>query len=156
VLFGEPEERREWVKDGLLLGIAIDEHKRPLGRGDFLVRELLGVRPEKGQLVCGTPPRVGSTVRFHLRDSDAACEDLVMLLDAQQLKGPPPAALVFGCRTRGARLHGEPETDAIIVHSHLDKPSQAGCFMAAEFAPVDGRTRVNGHSVGVAPIRRAP
>ena len=156
VLFGEPEERREWVKDGLLLGIAIDEHKRPLGRGDFLVRELLGVRPEKGQLVCGTPPKVGSTVRFHLRDSDAACEDLVMLLDAQQLKSPPPAALVFGCRTRGARLHGEPETDAIIVHSHLDKPAQAGCFMAAEFAPVDGRTRVHGHSVGVAPIRRTP
>ena len=56
---------------------------------------------EKGQLVCGTPPRVGSTVRFHLRDSDAACEDLVMLLDAQQLEAPP-AALVFGCRTAAA------------------------------------------------------
>ena len=104
VLFGEPEERREWVKDGLLLGIAIDEHKRPLGRGDFLVRELLGVRPEKGQLVCGTPPKVGSTVRFHLRDSDAACEDLVMLLDAQQLKSPPRAPL-----PNPPRLHGEPE-----------------------------------------------
>ena len=77
------------------------------------------------------------------------------MLDPQQVKVLLPAALVFGCRTRGGRLHGEPETDAIIVHSHLDKPAQAGCFMAAEFAPVDGRTRVHGHSVGVAYPRRS-
>ena len=46
-----------------------------------------------------------------------------MLLDAQQLKSPPPVALNFGCRTRETRLHGELKADAIIVYTHLDKPA---------------------------------
>ena len=83
--------------------------------------------------------------------------------------------IIFDAGSSGSRIHvytwktggGGPKdqfddvTDDLLkikpgLSAFKDKPAQAGCFMAAEFAPVDGRTRVHGHSVGVAPIRRAP
>ena len=81
--------------------------------------------------------------------------DLVLMLDPQQVKVLRPAALVFGGHAHVAPLHGESEADTNILHCHLDKPAQAGCFMEAEFAPVDGYARVHGHSVRAAPIRRS-
>ncbi len=51
---------------GLHLGRVIDEHKEHFGRGDFLVRNVLGADRSTGAIAVGDPMAVGTTVQFHL------------------------------------------------------------------------------------------
>src|SRR5437016_1054831 len=62
--FGE----RALAAQGLLLGIVIDENRPEYGRGDFLIRGLLGVDEESGSISVGEQVRVGQTVRLQVRD----------------------------------------------------------------------------------------
>src|ERR1019366_482169 len=68
------------VNQGLHMGLVIDEHKADFGRGDFLVRNVLGADQSNGAIAVGGQVEVGATVQFHVRDADAADEDLRELL----------------------------------------------------------------------------
>ena len=46
------------------VGFAIDEYQYEFGRGDFLVRNLIGADPKVGALLVGARPRVGQTLQF--------------------------------------------------------------------------------------------
>ncbi len=82
-----------------LLGRLIDENRPTRGRGDFLMRTIVGVDPSSGSIALDEPLRPGQTVRFHRHDPPTARGDLEMLLDAQKLHGPAKGAIVFaGCR----------------------------------------------------------
>src|SRR5437016_4706967 len=59
---------RTLAAQGLLLGIVIDENRPEYGRGDFLIRGLLGVDEESGSISVGEQVRVGQTVRLQVRD----------------------------------------------------------------------------------------
>lgn len=130
-----PESERENLEHGLLVGIAIHAAKPRLGRGDFLVRAVQALDPERGAIVMREPVPVGSTVQFQLRDPLIAGQDLDMLLDAEMLRGPAAAALLFSCHQRGSRLDGVEERDAARLSRRLGGIPIAGFHCAGELAP---------------------
>ncbi len=94
------DDERELMRSGLHLGVVVDEHRLEFGRGDFLVRNLLGVDQDNGALAVGDRLEVGQTVQFQVRDATAADEDLRLLLEPVD----GDAALLFTCNGRGTTL----------------------------------------------------
>ena len=140
-----PEHERELVQRGLHIGRVIDEHKLEFGRGDFLVRNVMGADRATGAIAIGDIVEVGTTVQFHVRDAGSADEDLREMLAGQQ----GDAALVFTCNGRGIRLFGRPDHDAEIVDRVVDGMT-AGMFCAGEIGPVGGRTFLHGFTATLA------
>lgn len=139
-------EERELLSSGLHLGIVVDEHRHDFGRGDFLVRNVLGADRATGAIAVGMRVDVGQTVQFHVRDAAAADEDLRELLTGQRAAG----ALLFTCNGRGERLFGTPDHDAGVVEALLGPIPAAGAFCAGEIGPVGGRNFLHGFSASVA------
>jgi small ligand-binding sensory domain FIST len=140
----DPDERA-LLAGGLQLGVAVDEHRETFGRGDFLVRSVLGAdRTSRGR---GVGPRGagGTTVQFQVRDAEAADDDLRTLLAGAHGAG----ALVFTCNGRGVRLFGEPDHDARMVYDALGTPALAGMFCAGELGPVGRRSFVHGFTASL-------
>ena len=144
----DPDERTR-LAEGLHLGIAVDEHRATFGRGDFLVRNLIGVDRESGALVTTEQVPVGTTVQFQVRDADAADDDLRALLAEASAGGLADGALLFTCNGRGRRLFGEPDHDAEAVTEALRSDAVAGMFCAGEIGPVDDRSFVHGFTASV-------
>ena len=140
-----PPGDRVLLSRGVLLGVAIDEGRDELGRGDFVVRNIVGADKERGVLAVGHEVPVGTTVQFHVRDAASADEDLHSLLDG--LHGD--AALVFTCNGRGTDLFGVEHHDASAVGEHLDTEAVAGMFCAGELGPVGGRSFLHGFTASV-------
>jgi len=151
------DHEKELLSKGLLIGEVIDEQKRPLGRGDFLVRSILGLEKGKGDkeagIVVGDVPRAGQTIQFHVRDAVTATEDLQLLLDAQVMKAPPFAGLLFTCNGRGQRLFGTPNHDTSIINERVGPLPMAGFFAAGELGPVGERSFLHGHTAALALFR---
>ena len=82
------DEDRALLQQGLHLGVVVDEHRVDFGRGDFLVRNVLGGDRETGAMAVGDRIEVGRTVQFHVRDAAAADEDLRVLLERRAGRRP--------------------------------------------------------------------
>lgn len=136
---------RALLGGGVQIGVAIDEHRMEFGRGDFLVRSVIGADRERGVLAVGTEVPVGTTVQFHVRDAASADEDLHELL--HDVNGA--AALVFTCNGRGERLFGVPDHDAEVVSGQLGTNAVAGMFCAGEIGPVGGRSFLHAFTASV-------
>jgi len=140
------EEERELLRRGLHVGLVVDEHKADFSRGDFLVRNLLGADESSGALAVGEQVSVGQTVQFHVRDADAADEDLREMLTGVDAD----AALLFTCNGRGRHLFTVPDHDAGMVESLLGPIPLAGAFCAGEIGPVGGRNFLHGFTASLA------
>lgn len=144
----EPAERALAV-EGLMAGLVIDENTPDYERGNFLVRPIHGGDRESGALVLGENPRIGQTMRFHVRDARSADEDLRAALRAarDQMGGASPAGgLLFSCNGRGTRMFAEPNHDATAVAQELSDIPVAGLFCNGEIGPVRGRSFLHGHT----------
>jgi small ligand-binding sensory domain FIST len=127
---------------GLFAGLAMDPAKSPLGRGDFLVRNLIGVDRDAGSVSVAEPVRVGQTIQFQLRDARAAADDLRATLAtmAEALGGRPPGfGLYFNCAGRGQGLFGVADHDIGLIREGLGEFPLAGFFGNGELAPVGRR-----------------
>jgi small ligand-binding sensory domain FIST len=140
------EEERELLRGGLHVGLVVDEHKAEFGRGDFLVRNLLGADESSGALAVGEQVSVGQTVQFHVRDAGAADEDLREMLTGVDAD----AALLFTCNGRGRHLFTVPDHDAGMVENLLGPIPLAGAFCAGEIGPVGGRNFLHGFTASLA------
>lgn len=144
----EPADR-ELMRTGLHIGTVIDEYRESHGRGDFLVRGVLGAEVDTGAIAVGDVVRVGQTVRFHVRDADSADEDLRELLDGFAARGAPGAALLFTCNGRGERLFGAPDHDARLLTQALGGVPLAGMHCAGELGRVGNRSFLHGFTASV-------
>ncbi len=147
-----PAEARRHAHRALHLGIVIDEHRERFGRGDFLVRNLIGADQTTGSVAVGDLLQEGQTVQFHLRDARSASEDLGMLLaeDAAKHRTPPRAALLFSCCGRGQGLFRKPNHDVCAVRERLGDIPVAGFFAQGEIGPVGGRNFLHGYTASIA------
>jgi small ligand-binding sensory domain FIST len=148
----EPRERA-LAATGLLLGVVIDENKPAYERGDFLIRGLLGADQSTGALAIGDRPRVGQTVRFHVRDAQSADEDLNAALALQTAAlgdRSPSGALLFTCNGRGRHMFSVPHHDADALAQSLDGAPVSGFFCAGEIGPVGGRNFLHGFTATIA------
>jgi small ligand-binding sensory domain FIST len=143
-----PRERA-LVARGLLAGLVIDENRPSYGRGDYLVRGLLGADEDSGAIALGEEVRVGQTLRFHVRDADSADEELRAALD--ELEGRRSAgALLFTCNGRGTNMFPTPDHDARLVAERLGSDALAGFFCGGEIGPVGGRNFLHGFTATLA------
>jgi small ligand-binding sensory domain FIST len=147
---GLDAERRERVNGNLLVGLAMDEYRDQFGRGDFLIRNLLGADPQTGAIAVAAETHVGQTLQFQIRDARAADEELRSMLGAVDETHKPAAALLFACNGRGAGLFGAPNHDARTVHSMLGPLPLAGLFCNGEIGPVGTRTFIHGFTASLA------
>ena len=131
---------------GLLLGSVINENRDHFGRGDFLVRSILGIDRKRNGIAAGEFYRLGKTVQFHVRDAQTAVEDLQLLLDAQQLDTQPFAGLLVTCNGRGRNLFHVDDHDLTIIRDRLGEVPIAGFFAAGEIGPIGGRSFLHGHT----------
>ncbi len=146
------EREREMVSHGLLVGIVTGEPKADYGRGDFLVRALLGADPARETVALGAIVREGQLIRLHARDARSADEDLRESLElrARALGGPPAGALVFTCNGRGRAMFEQPDHDASALATMLDDAPAAGFFAAGEIGPVGPASFLHGFTATVA------
>ncbi len=142
---------RQLATRGVLAGLVIDENRAEYGRGDYLMRSLLGADEDSGAIAVGEPVRVGQTLRFHVRDSATADEDLQQALSHALAAGRRPAgALLFTCNGRGTHMFSEPDHDARAVTGAIGSDSVAGFFCGGEIGPVGGRAFVHGYTATLA------
>ncbi len=139
------EEDRRLMSELVQLGRVIDEGRMDFGRGDFLVRTVVGADPEVGALAVGDVVDVGSTTQFQVRDASSADDDLRQLVAGRRADG----ALLFTCNGRGRNLFGTPDHDAGVVSESLDGAPLAGMFCAGELGPIGGRSFLHGFTASV-------
>jgi len=174
-----PEEDRQKLQAGLFVGRVINEYKDRFGRGDFLIRNVMGVDQKSGALAVGDLVKTGQTIRLHFRDATTASEDLSLLMDAQKLYDRPAGALLITCNGRGSKLFGRPNHDVAAVlrafapassgeelakSGHSIAPASpgqphpiplAGFVAAGEIGPIGGGSFLHGQSACVALFRGA-
>jgi small ligand-binding sensory domain FIST len=147
---------QELVRQGLHLGVVMNEYQGAFQRGDFLVRNVLGLDRSIGALVIGAHVRVGQTVQLHVRDASTADEDLRLLLQhlprAQQSAG----ALLFSCNGRGTRLFDTPHHDARVIQELLGPLPLAGFFAQGELGPIGPQNFIHGFTASLALFQDAP
>ncbi len=144
-----PAADRELLENGLLIGRAISEYREKFGRGDFLVRNVVGVDQDTGAIAMADYIKTGQTIQFHVRDSASADEDLSLMLQARKI-AIPAGGLLFSCNGRGTRLFDQPGHDIRAVRGAAPSAPVAGFFAAGELGPVGQRNFIHGHTASLA------
>lgn len=146
-----PESDRERLGLGIFVGLPV----RPgaSGRGDYVIRAVLGGDPRRGLMAVGDRVASGQSVRLHVRDAATAREDLEMLLSPQAFDSKAEAALLFACNGRGRGLYGAPDGDIGPLQAALGGVPVAGMSCAGEIGPVGERCTMHGHTASIAILR---
>ncbi len=143
---------QQLVQRGLHLGRVVNEYQEHFTQGDFLVRNVVGIDPDRGSIAVGDFFRPGQTVQFHVRDARTADDEMRQLLARVRdlAATAPQAALLFTCNGRGTRLFPEPHHDAGLVRHYLGAIPLAGFFAAGELGPIGGKNFLHGFTASVA------
>ncbi|MFT4590650.1 MAG: small ligand-binding sensory domain FIST [Limisphaerales bacterium] len=147
------EEDRRKTHQNLFVGLVINEYREEFQRGDFLVHNLMDLRPAEGEIVVSALPREGQTLQFQRRDAEAATEDLVALL--ARAKAALAGRTVYGgvlhcCLGRGSRLFGESNHDAGLIQAALGGLPLSGFFCNGEIGPVGDDNFLHGYTASLA------
>jgi small ligand-binding sensory domain FIST len=145
----DPHEQ-ELVQEGLHVGRVTNEYQGAFERGDFLVRNVMGIDQKTGGIAITDRARVGQTVQFHVRDAATADEDLNLLVRKKRSQvAQPGAALLFSCNGRGTRLFSETDHDAKAIHAAMGAIPLAGFFAMGELGPIGGRNFIHGFTASM-------
>jgi small ligand-binding sensory domain FIST len=152
-------DRQLLANGGLQVGRVIDQGKGTYGKGDFLIRSLVGVRRETGAVLIGDMIRAGQTLQFHVRDARTAHEEMRLLLEGETMLASgtdqPVGAMLVTCNGRGTRLFDKPHHDVALTREILGPIPMAGFFAAGEIGPVGNRNFVHGHTAVLAMFRQS-
>jgi len=148
-----PELERERFQHGAFLGRAIDARLSKYTAEDLLVRNLLGIDPQRNAIVVGdTSLRAGQTVHLMVRDAASAGDDLdaVLARAADALGSRARGALLVTCGGRGRQMFGEADHDA----GHVQRAFATGLPLAGfsangEIGQVGGEPFLHGFSAGI-------
>jgi small ligand-binding sensory domain FIST len=141
------------AQQALHVGQVVNERQGSFGRGDFLVRNVMGVDPESGAVAIGDIIRPGRTIQFHVRDAAAAHADLRQVLAERAAVGslPEEAGVLFvSCNGRGRHLFGVPDQDSSAVTEAFGPVPSAGFFGAGEIGPVGNTNYLHGFTASLA------
>ncbi len=126
----------------VFVGIAMDAENREPTRGDFLIRNLVGVNEEHAAIAVSEEVTEGQLVQFHLRNSAAAAEEIraiITQLEEKTHTQPPAFGLYFNCLGRGKGLYGAANHDIGAIQDRFPGLPIIGFFGNSEFAPIGGR-----------------
>jgi len=126
----------------LFVGLPADRQENSVAAGKYLVRNIIGLDPEKGILGVAEEVSAGEAMIFTMRDGQRARDDLAQMLyrQVEMLGGKKPAfGLYFNCCARGSSLYGLPGIDSAYIAQALGDFPLIGMFGGYELAPL-GRT----------------
>ena len=142
---------RQLFERGLLIGVAISEYRETFGRGDFIVRNLLGLDRDSGAMAINDRVRIGQTVQFQVRDAASADEDLQLLLRSARGSGLRQLADCSLPATGEAQgCSAQPNHDANCIQQEFGPLPLAGFFAAGELGPVSGKNFIHGFTASIA------
>jgi len=148
-----PDVDRERFQHGAFIGRAIDARLSKFTAEDLLVRNLLGIEPQRNAVFVGdTSLRAGQTVHLMVRDAESAGQDLqeVMKRAALELGGRARGALLATCAGRGRSMFTEPDHDASRVSQAFGGTLPLAGFSAnGEIGPVGGEPFLHGFTACV-------
>ncbi len=149
VFQGLDERDRELAQHSLFLGVVMDPFNDSPQLGDFLIRNIVGIDAQKGEIAVGEMLKEGQTVQFHLRDSQTSSQDLDAMLE-KYVSGHKPVAdsgaLLFQCLGRGAYLYGRADHDTDMFREKVGVIPLTGFFCNGEIGPVGGSTYLHGYT----------
>ncbi|MCI0888283.1 MAG: FIST C-terminal domain-containing protein [Chloroflexi bacterium] len=150
------ERDRGLVKRNLFMGIAMDPLLETVQAGDFLIRNVVGMDPQRGVLAVGAQLREGQLVQFHVRDADTSAEDLRLALASYRSAAgdrSPAGVLLFSCTGRGRHLYGQVDHDTGIFDELVGSMPLGGFFCNGEIGPVASTTYLHGYTSSFAIFR---
>ena len=144
------EDRALVEANGLMCGLAAPG-THSIEKGDYLVRQILGFSLPSILLGVQEVKR-GDIMRFHVRDSAAAIEDLQNMVSRARTErmfvgperaGVPLAAMQVSCVARGRSLFGDSNVDISAINGLVgdegggkEEAAVAGFFANGEIGPV--------------------
>ena len=129
----------------VFIGLPADPRHNSIAAGRYLVRNIVGLDPEKGILAVAEEVFEGEQMVFTLRDPQRAREDLKQMLGRQSknLAGKRPRlGLYFNCCARGTSLYGIPGIDTAYIRQTLGDFPLIGFFGNFELAPLEQRNHL--------------
>jgi len=123
----------------LFVGLPADRAQNSVAPGKYVVRNIIGLDPQKGVLGVAEEVTDGEAMIFTLRDGERAREDLNQMLrrQAEKLGGKKPAfGVYFNCCARGSSLYGIPGIDSAYISQALGEFPLIGMFGGYELAPL--------------------
>ena len=126
----------------VFVGIAMDDTNKNPTRGDFLIRNLVGISEQHEALAISEEVKAGQLVQFHLRNPAAAAEEIqaiVAQLAEKTQEQSPAFGLYFNCLGRGKGLYGVTNHDINIIQEQFPGLPVIGFFGNSEFAPIGGQ-----------------
>ncbi len=133
----------------VFVGIAMDAENRNPTRGDFLIRNLVGINEEHAAIAVSEEVTEGQFVQFHLRNPAAAAEEIREIIAqlAEKTRSQSPAfGLYFNCLGRGKGLYGAANHDISVIQDKFPGLPIIGFFGNSEFAPIGGRNFVHAYT----------
>ncbi|MGH7843622.1 MAG: FIST N-terminal domain-containing protein [Candidatus Binatia bacterium] len=129
----------------VFVGVPAERERNRVGPGEYLVRNIIGIDPEKGILAVSDEVWEGEKIVLTLRDGQRAREDLTQMLQRQavQLNGrKPDFGLYFNCCARGSSLYGMPGIDTAYIRKVLGEFPLIGFFGNFELGPLGGNNHL--------------
>jgi small ligand-binding sensory domain FIST len=129
----------------LFVGLPAGTDPATFAPGQYLVRNIIGLDPEKGSIGIAEEVTEGQSMIFTLRDGQRARDDLNQMLERQRrkLEGRAPAfGFYFNCCARGSSLYGIPGIDSAYIRQALGEFPLIGMFGGYELAPLGQRNRL--------------
>lgn len=121
---------------------------------EYLIRNVIGLDSRQGILAIGASVRAGQRVQFHVRDAQAAEDELAVLLEAYHDTHPHTAgALLFACSGRGSGFYGGPDRESELLRQTLGAVPVSGFFCGGELGPVGGSSHLLGYTSSLALVR---
>ena len=105
-------------------------------RGDYLVRNLIGVDTKNRLLAIGDLIEAGQPIQFCRRDGRSAWEDLQRMLDDIQsrMDMPPRGGVYYSCLGRGQNLFGNDSEELRAIRAALGDFPLVGFFANGEIS----------------------
>ena len=105
-------------------------------RGDYLVRNLVGIDPKNGLIAIGDLVEPGAELMFCKRDAQSARQDLERILGELRAEAPAGArgALYYSCVGRGEHMFGERGAELGLVKQALGELPLVGFFCNGEIS----------------------
>ncbi|HTB23618.1 MAG TPA: FIST N-terminal domain-containing protein [bacterium] len=156
---GVDARTKDLLQRALFVGLVGDNMRQGEPQaGDFLIRNVMGFDERGGNVAVAAFVREGMRLRFHVRDAEAADEDLRKVM-ARSLAAQPErkvaGALLFSCVGRGERLFSEPDHDSQAFARVFGSEAVGGFFCNGEIGPVGGGTYLHGFTSCFAVFSRA-
>ncbi|MCB1773815.1 MAG: FIST C-terminal domain-containing protein [Gammaproteobacteria bacterium] len=104
--------------------------------GDYLVRNLIGIDPNRGLIAIGDLVEPGMEIQFARRDAQTAHDDLARMVEhvRARIPGSPRGALYHSCLGRGRNLFGDESNELRLVRDLLGDIPLAGFYANGEIS----------------------